>query len=321
MLGALLALASAAFFGLNNATARRAMIRGSALQGMAITVPLGVPFFCLFALFLGGFGALAQWHWSAWGWMSLAGVMHFVIGRYGNYRATHALGATLSTPVQQLSILIALALAVWFLDEEITPLKVLGIVLIVFGPMVVLKRRNRAPAPATHKDFHPRYLAGFVWGIVCAVGYGVSPLFIVYGLGADGGVADGVAGVLVSYAAATIVVLVLIALAGGRGFLAAIETGAGRWFLASAAFVAISQLFRYIALALAPVSVVVPVQRLSVIFRLVFSALLNRDYEIFDAWVVITIVVSVLGAVMVTIDAAWLASHLPLPAAFGRALF
>ena len=44
--------------------------------------------------------------------MILAGLVHFVIGRYGNYKATQLLGSTLSTPIQQLSIVLALVLAV-----------------------------------------------------------------------------------------------------------------------------------------------------------------------------------------------------------------
>ena len=116
MFGAMLALASAAFFGLNNAATRRGVLKGSVLQGMAITVPLGVPFFFLCALFMGGFGAIAGWGAATWIWMILAGIVHFVIGRYGNYKATQALGATLSTPVQQLSILVSLVLAFMFLE-------------------------------------------------------------------------------------------------------------------------------------------------------------------------------------------------------------
>lgn len=51
MLGALLALASAALFGLQSAAVRRAVTSSSPLQGMAITVPSGVPLFAALALF------------------------------------------------------------------------------------------------------------------------------------------------------------------------------------------------------------------------------------------------------------------------------
>ena len=45
MLGAFLALCSAATFALNNAFARRGVLTGSALQALAISVPIGVPMF------------------------------------------------------------------------------------------------------------------------------------------------------------------------------------------------------------------------------------------------------------------------------------
>ncbi len=66
---------------------------------------------------MGGFQAMAGGAVDSWIWMALAGIVHFVIGRYGNYRATQTLGATLSTPIQQVSILISLGLAFVFLGE------------------------------------------------------------------------------------------------------------------------------------------------------------------------------------------------------------
>ena len=47
MLGAFLALLSAALFGFNNAATRRGVLNGSVIQGMAITVPMGVLLFGL----------------------------------------------------------------------------------------------------------------------------------------------------------------------------------------------------------------------------------------------------------------------------------
>ena len=155
MLGALLAFASAAFFGLNTATVRRGVLKSTVLQGMAITVPVGVPIFAILVYFTDGFSSLAQWQSSAWWWMSMAGIVHFVIGRYGNYRSTQALGATLSTPIQQLSILVALFTALVFLDESLTGMNILGIALVLFGPMVVIKRKNKAKAPGAPKKDKP----------------------------------------------------------------------------------------------------------------------------------------------------------------------
>ena len=83
---------------------------------MAITVPLGVPLFVLACIAFGGLDSLAGFSRSSLSWLALAGIVHFVIGRYGNCRATQALGATLSVPLHQLSVPITVTLALIFLD-------------------------------------------------------------------------------------------------------------------------------------------------------------------------------------------------------------
>ena len=316
MFGALLAFASAAFFGLNNATVRRGVLKSTVLQGMAITVPLGVPVFLAFALLMGGFQAMADWPVSSFAWMIAAGVVHFVIGRYGNYRATQTLGSTLSTPIQQLSILIAVLLGFAFLGETLNAMNVIGIVLVVFGPMMLVRRRKAATATGKAKGFEPQYLPGMFWGGVCAFGYGVSPVMIALGLGEGGGLDDSAAGVLVSYVAASVVVAGLVMAAGGPAYMRGLDGGSRGWFMLSALFVALSQLFRYLALAVAPVSVVTPIQRLSVVFRLIFNAIINHEHEVFDAWVVVSILLAVLGAVALAAETRMLLEALGAPEAW-----
>ncbi len=315
MLGPLLAFASAAFFGLNNATVRRGVLKSTVLQGMAITVPLGVPIFAVFAAFMGGYAALLDWPPSAWGWMIAAGVVHFVIGRYGNYRATQALGSTLSTPVQQVSIVIALVLGFVFLGETINSVNLLGVGLIMVGPVILVQRKRQTKVAAGNKGFDPDYPAGLLWGAVCAFGYGASPLFIALGLGDAGTLADSPAGVLVSYFAASLVVGVWVLMSGGASYMQGLDRVSLGWFVLSAIFVALSQLFRYLALAVAPIAVVVPIQRLSIVFRLIFNALINREHEVFDRWVVVSIMVAVLGAVALVADTPTLLGFLGLGSA------
>ncbi|TGD62095.1 hypothetical protein EYC08_16900 [Tabrizicola sp. WMC-M-20] len=302
MLGAVLSLISAAFFGLNNAATRRGVLAASVLQGMAITVPLGLPLFLLFLPLFGGFSELFGLSRSAVMWLAAAGIVHFVIGRYGNYRATQALGATLSTPVQQLSILVSLGLAIVFLGEVITGLKVAGLVLVMIGPGLVLARRKAGKKMAANLAFTPEYGPGFFWGAVCALGYGVSPVMITVGMGDARSIPVALAGIIVSYGAATVVVALMVAIAGGRSYMASVGRGAVGWFLVSTVAVALSQMLRYMALAVAPVSVVVPIQRLSVLFRLIFGALINRDSEVLDGVVIFGIILAVFGTVALAVD-------------------
>ena len=92
-LGSILALASAALFGLNSASIRRGVLTGSILHALAITVPLGVPLFALAYVAFGGLQSPSSLSYSGWVWFALAGVVHFAFGRYGNYRAMRAVGA------------------------------------------------------------------------------------------------------------------------------------------------------------------------------------------------------------------------------------
>jgi len=275
---------------------------------MAITVPLGVPLFALACLPFGGIGAIGRLTLPGWSWMALAGVVHFVIGRYGNYRATRAIGAALSAPIQQLSVPVSLILAISLLDEILTPLKITGLVLVMAGPAIALKRGKEPDAAGLGSSFHPRYREGVIWGSVSALAYGASPLFIMMGLGPDGRLIDSLAGGLISYASATVVVAVLVLFVGGKSYMQQLDPTAGKWFLTSGIFVFLSQMFRYMALAVAPVSVVVPLQRLSVVFRVIFSWILNRDHEALGIRVLVGIVMSLIGALALTVNAELVAS-------------
>jgi drug/metabolite transporter (DMT)-like permease len=308
MLGAILSLLSAATFGLNNATLRRGVLKGSVLQAMAITVPMGVPLFALGALAFGALGGLAGLSTSAWFWFSVAGVVHFIAGRYGNYRATRAMGANLSGPVQQMSVLVSLGLALIFLDETLNPLSIIGILLIVIGPFIMLPGGD--DGGKTKSGFVPNYPEGFVWGLVCAFGYGSSPLFIAWGL-SGGGIGESLLGGLVSYAAASVLIGLWLLFPVPRREVVGLERGPAGWFLLAGLFVFFSQMFRYAALAVAPVSVVAPIQRLSVVFRVLFSWLLNRDHEVFGFRVMAGIALSLLGAALLTTSVDWVAAFLP----------
>jgi drug/metabolite transporter (DMT)-like permease len=111
VLGVFLALCSAATFALNNTFARRGVLTGSAVQALSISVPLGLPMFLLGALAMSSLHWLLDFSWRAYGFLALSGIVHFVWGRYFNYRAVKAIGSNLAGPLQESSVLIALALA------------------------------------------------------------------------------------------------------------------------------------------------------------------------------------------------------------------
>jgi uncharacterized membrane protein len=58
---------------------------------------------------------------------------------------------------------------------------------------------------------------------------------------------------------------------------------------------------RYVALALAPVYVVVPLMRTVPLFVLVFSFFINRSLEVFSPKIVMGVLVAVLGLIILAL--------------------
>ena len=311
MLGGFLALLSAAAFAMNNAAARRGVLSGSVLQAMAISVPFGVPFFLLGVLAFGSFDDLAAFSGREIAWFAAAGILHFVLGRYANYRGAKAIGAVLMGPIQDLNILVSLILAVIFLGEKITPMMAIGIVLVVFGPTLMFEgKAKRTAAAKAPSAFKPAYAEGFLFAALSGLAYGTSPILVRIGLEGAPDISRGVAAGLVSYVAATLIVGAFLLMPGGYRHVRAMRPQEALWFTIAGLFVGIAQMTRYMALAVAPVTVVAPIMRLSSIFRIYFSWLLNRQHEQFSSAVILATIVSLVGAVILGLSvdsvAAWL---------------
>ena len=306
MTGAILALISAAIFGFQNAAARRAVVSATPLQGMVLTVPTVVPALGVGCYLMGGFDVMQDWPMASYVYAGLAGLMHFVIGRNSNYHSMRALGSTLSTPIQQLSTIFSLVLAVVVLKESFSGLNIVGIGLVMVGPALLIGRQKSLAVAVAGQRFIPDMKTGIIHGAICVVGYGSSPILIVLALAAVGAQAERIAHstaiLFLSYLCATCGVAVMVAFQGGGAALRSIPKTGMNWFLLSGFMIALSQVFRYGALAVAPVGLVVPIQRLSVIFRLLFNRLINRDHEWFDRAIIVGIFLSVLGVAALGVD-------------------
>jgi drug/metabolite transporter (DMT)-like permease len=301
-------------FALNATAARRAVLSGTVLQGLMVTVPVGVPLFLVLMLATGETHLLGAFSLEAIAWFSAAGMVHFVIGRYCNFSASAAIGTNLASPILQAEVLVTLLLAMAVLGETLTPLRTLGIVLLFIGPGLVTTRdrtgnqassASKAQPVAPKSDgrpaFVPRYKEGFTYATLAAIAYGFSPIFIGLGLKAAGG-SGAMAGGLVSYIAATALVGIVLVVTRQPPSTYRIAPSAMRWFLFAGLIAFLSQAFRYAAMALAPVSVVTALQRLSSLFRIYLGWLINRDYEVFDSSVITATVVSMVGAMALSIS-------------------
>jgi drug/metabolite transporter (DMT)-like permease len=309
VLGGVFALLAAVTFAWTNAAARRGVRSGTVAQAINISIPVGVPVFLAALLLSGDAGAIFQLAPTSVIVFAAVGISHFCVGRYCNYRALNAIGTNLAGPVMQLNLLVSLSLAIFFLGESLTPLRILGILLIVAGPAILSYNRNRGHH--VNVEFSPRMVEGYTFAFFAALCYGASPALVRYAANGQG-LTAGLAGGVIASAAATLFMLLLLLLPGRWRELRAVPPDAAKWFMSSGVMVYVSQIFAYMAVSIAPVTVTAPVIGLANVFRLHLSRWINPQHEVFGPDVMVATAISFLGVVVLSLSL----DALPLPAAW-----
>ena len=275
-------ICSAACFAFNNASVRRAVLTGSIVQGMAITVPIGVPLFFIAALVTGNLARGAGFSPTALAALSAAGIMHFVWGRYCNYRATRAIGTNLvgaDPAVQSAGHAGAGDLAARRVPHAAEDLRHRADP--ARADLHDADEESAAPSERAVSDekitpidaekpaaFQPKYAEGYMFSLLSATGYGLSPVLVRIGLENQGTrrqprrrarrLCRGDGGVRAACCSGP-----------GNGGTCGRSTARPRSGSRSPAFlVFFSQMFLYMAMSVAPVTVVSPINRLSILFRL-----------------------------------------------------
>ncbi|MGH7088627.1 MAG: DMT family transporter, partial [Stellaceae bacterium] len=243
------------------------------------------------------------------------GVSHFMIGRYSNYRAIGAIGTNLAGLMTQFNIVFSLALAIGFLGETLTVLRIIGILMILAGPAMMSLERFRATRSAAPPVFTPRRAEGYTFACLAALCYGATPVLLRYA-GGGRGLEAALAGGVISTTTASVVVSILLLVPNHWRQIRSVNPGAARWFLFSAVTVYISQMFYYMAVALAPVTIIAPISAISTIIRIHVSRWLNPRHEVFGPEVTVATVLSFLGVVVLSLSA----NSLPLPPDITRLL-
>src|ERR1700753_172735 len=100
---------------------------------MAITIPVGLIGFVPIALVTGLLARFPHLTLPSVAWMAGVGLLHFLIGRYCNYRANQAAGVNLTAPVVQLQVFVSVVLAVLILGEACTVVELGGGRVILVG--------------------------------------------------------------------------------------------------------------------------------------------------------------------------------------------
>ena len=337
VLGAIFAILSAASFALNNAAARRAVVTGTPTQGMALTVPIGVLCFLLVAALTGEMARLGQFPPAAVGWMMAVGLLHFLLGRYCNYRANQYAGANLTGPVIQLQVVVTLALAVVVLNEPCSALQVIGGIVMLAGSFITQSQQlGRAAAVARTGNgstpraaaakaietpkFVPRQAEGYLFALLAAFAYGTTPIMVRTAL-RHAGPSSAILGGVIAYGAATAAIALILMLSRPlRHNVMALRRDNIPWFVYSGVFVAMAQGFLYAAVAVAPIMLVIPLMQLTLVFRIIFAMWLNPEHEVFGWKVIAGSAISLIGACTISLDTDVILGALGIEGAAARLL-
>ena len=317
MLGFLFGMLSSASFGLSVTTTRRGVLTGTIIQGLYMSIILGVPLFALSATIFGQLPKGFNIPFNQYLLLAAAGILHFVGGRYCNYRALRAIGATRLSTISSIQLPYTVATAIIFLGEQLNLLMGLGILLIFIGPAIIYERANKSssgnfrsvnrienthdltntskPGMKSSQMIFLHQAEGYIFGTLGALAYGTSPLFIRAALDGNG---LAIFGGLVSYSAAAIIMLLLLSVPANRNTVRNTSKSTFLWFSGSTISVFFAQLFRFVALSISPVTIVATLQRTHVLFVLLFSFLINRQLESFSPKILVGISLSAIGAIL-----------------------
>ena len=304
-LGVVFALLGAFSFSLNSVTMRRGISRGAASQGLYVTVFLGAGLFVVASVVTGQAFDLGSVTANDFVFMAASGVVHILGGRYCNYRAMGAIGANRAQPIVGMATLASVMIAVVFLGETLNALEGVGIALVMVGPALVMPRRRSAPqaVPAGGsgtevKAFQPKMVEGYSFGVLAALFWGAGPVLMRAGVESNG---LGILGGTVSYLAATLVLSLTLLLPGQASGALSLDKSARKLFFVAGLGSGFANGFRFSALALALVSVVIPLMRATVLFTLVLNFAFNRHLESFEPKVLMGIFISMIGAILLVI--------------------
>lgn len=316
MLGALLAFLSACFQGTNNAAIRRGVLTGSPSQALAINLPLGIPLGLLAAWASGQLFRFHELPTQSILLIGMAGILQYLWGRYWNYRATQKLGSVSSGPLMQMQMWIAVALAMIFLGETMSLLKLIGILFIFCAPLLVAyaihqrSQQNRSILAANAKAgpdgqtrqllFQPTFWAGVGAAVLACLGFGIAPVVIRFSIEGTG---LGIAAGLIAYTSATLAfALVSLITPGLIRHIFTISRTSLKWYSLSGLLVYTAQTLLFVALSVAPVTIVSPIHQFAMVARVVAGYFINREHELLTLPVIVAVIISFTGTVILAIE-------------------
>lgn len=303
-MGIILALVSAVGFASTYVLIRKGVRPTDPDSGLMITMTVNVAILALASAVLWLISPQPELHPMALGWFIAAGLLGPLVGRTALFVAIRLIGSSRAAAIKNNAPVVVVVTAVAFLGEELSPLALAGVLLVIGGLLLLAYEAftkgapqsqpeydepigwaltpDGEPGPATgiasvRQRFGSPAITGIALGIVAAVGFGLSQVARKVGLditpNAVLGAAIGASAGLASYTA-------VMVLQGKLRDILAANFGTFRPLLWMAGVTsAIGILSFYVAVTIAPVSHVSVVAASETILTLIFGAMFVRRVE------------------------------------------
>ena len=220
-----------------------------------------------------------------------AGLLGTLFGRAFLYKSIRRIGASRTSPIVAAQALVATVLGVVLLREQLTVLHGLGVFLIVSGVAGISWETTRE----NPDDLPTRELAiGLLLPIIAAVAYGIEPIFATFGL-REGTPAP--VGLVMKTLAATVGFTIYLRWRNELPGLDDRSTNT-RWFVGAGICNTLFLFGYYVALSIAPVSVVVPILIIYPVFVVALSAIFMPQRLERVTWRLATLAVIVVAGVL-----------------------
>ena len=295
MSGEALAILSSLSFSFSAMSLRWVVVKVSdATLGTFISIPLSLFFYFMLLIATGQVGSLTGFEWQSYLWLSLAGVLNFVIGFSLYYSGTKLIGANINTSLTRFSIVVALVLGVTILSEPVSWHLVAGSLLIMFGLIIVGLHPDLFRGTMKLPSGIP--LKGILFGLGAGIFWGLGAILIRLGLQ---GSPSPIAGAVISFSVATLGLGFSLLQDKRRHALFNMEAKHALFFCVHGFLASMGNLLRFLALDVSPASVVVPLISTFPVLTIVLSFIFTRKLEIFNVNVIIGAVAVVIGSILV----------------------
>lgn len=210
-----------------------------------------------------------EYHLTRVSWVAFiaAGLFGTLLGRACQYASVDRIGASRTAPIVASNAIIATVLGVLVLGETVTGVHGVGVVLVVGGVAAISwETTHENPDDLNTREL----LLGMLLPFGAALAYGMEPIFANLGF-AEGTPAP--VGLVLKTIAATIGFLLYLAWRSSLPPLGSLRTGNSWWFVLAGIANTTFLLAYYVSLAIAPVSIVMPIIITNTLFVVVLSAL------------------------------------------------